>query len=73
MAPPEAPGVLVPPAAEAIVSHPPKVIQYHITLWLVVALVVALASFLFKFLASFERDDPVLYSQLNYGTNQKNK
>ncbi|GBE61328.1 hypothetical protein, conserved [Babesia ovata] len=50
----QGPGVLVVPPVDAINSHPPKVIQFHITLWLMVALGVTLVSFLYKFLTSFE-------------------
>lgn len=54
-------------------SHPLNVIQYHITLWLSLSVGVAVIGTLVHFLTSFERDDPVLYSQLNVNTSKKSK
>lgn len=54
-------------------SHPTEVIQYHITLWMAVTLGLILLGALYHFLTSFERDDPVLYSQLGVPSKSKTK
>ncbi|EDO05325.1 uncharacterized protein BBOV_I002430 [Babesia bovis T2Bo] len=73
MAPPSADEVVPLVGKNIMFSHPANVIQFHIALWLLLAIAAILILFMYFFYNSFGRDDPILYSQINVTSQQKNK
>ncbi|GIX64107.1 uncharacterized protein BcabD6B2_35420 [Babesia caballi] len=59
-------GAVIPQLEVLEPSHPSNVIQYHITLWLVVTVGGVALGFLYYMFTSFGYDDPVIYTQVNF-------